>query len=151
MNNPLRLLATATLLLLPVAGCSASSTPPSASPTTAVTVTSSASPSSPSSSSPKPSAPGATPSKPPAATVAPGVTPPPPKGEKTITGTVEAGVEQGCTLLKTSFETYLLLGGDRTHIREGARITVRGTAKPDLLTTCQQGVPFQVAEVRPAS
>ncbi|WP_412541957.1 hypothetical protein R8Z50_05285 [Longispora sp. K20-0274] len=75
---------------------------------------------------------------------------PPAKGEMTVTGTVEDGVEQGCTVLRTPVGVFLLLGGDRTLIGEGNRVTVRGRAEPDLLTTCQQGTPFHVLEVRAA-
>ena len=70
--------------------------------------------------------------------------------EITVTGTVESGVEKGCTLLRTASELYLLLGGDRTVIGEGARLTVHGRTDPGLLTTCQQGVPLRVLDVRPA-
>ncbi|MEV6525181.1 hypothetical protein AB0M43_24825 [Longispora sp. NPDC051575] len=72
----------------------------------------------------------------------------PTKGEMTLTGTVTDGAEQGCVLLRTSAGVYLLLGGDRTLIREGNTVTVRGRADPDLLTTCQQGIPLHVLEVR---
>ncbi|GIG60939.1 hypothetical protein Lfu02_53110 [Longispora fulva] len=75
---------------------------------------------------------------------------PPTKGELTLTGTVEDGVEKGCTILRTPVGVYLLLGGDRTLIGEGNRITVRGRAEPGLLTTCQQGIPLHVLEVRAA-
>ena len=68
-------------------------------------------------------------------------------GEIEITGLVEAGVESGCRILRTETELYQLISGD-PRIREGARVTVRGRARPDLLTTCQQGIPFQVTDVR---
>ena len=64
---------------------------------------------------------------------------------RTLTGTVAAGVERGCLLL----DDFLLVGGDRTVIRAGARITVTGRVVPDLVTTCQQGTPFVVTSARP--
>jgi hypothetical protein len=74
----------------------------------------------------------------------------PDKGEITVTGTVESGVEKGCTLLRTKDKVYLLLGGDRAIIGEGARVTVHGRLEPDLLTTCQQGIPLHVLGALPA-
>lgn len=73
-----------------------------------------------------------------------------PPGEQTMTGRVEAGVEPGCLIMKTPTETYLLLGGDRQVVQPGAWITVRGKPNPGLMTTCQQGVPFEVSEARRA-
>jgi len=73
-----------------------------------------------------------------------------PAGELTLTGVVEDGVEMGCMLLRANGESYLLLGGDRALITAGQRITVRGRPDPGLVTTCQQGTPFVVAEVRAA-
>jgi hypothetical protein len=63
----------------------------------------------------------------------------------TLTGTVVAGVEANCLLLNQ----YLLVGGDRSKLRAGAKVTVTGRARPDLMTTCQQGTPFQVEAVQP--
>jgi hypothetical protein len=71
-------------------------------------------------------------------------------GEMTMTGEVEAGVEHGCLVMQSGGKTYLLVGGDRSIVREGARVTVRGRPNPDLITTCQQGEPFEVAEAHPA-
>jgi hypothetical protein len=70
-------------------------------------------------------------------------------GEMTMSGTVQAGVEHGCLIMEAGGKTYLLVGGDRSVVREGARITVRGRPNPGLMTTCQQGEPFEVAEARP--
>jgi hypothetical protein len=69
-----------------------------------------------------------------------------PRPPLTLTGTVEAGVERGCLLL----DGYLLLGGDRTLIVAGARVTVTGRPEPGTLTTCQQGTPFRVETTEPA-
>jgi hypothetical protein len=84
------------------------------------------------------------------ATSRPGKSTPPAAGQLTVTGTVEAGVEPGCTLLSTGDKVYLLVGGDRAVIERSRRLTVVGTPQPDLMSTCQQGVPFRVSEARPA-
>jgi hypothetical protein len=72
------------------------------------------------------------------------------KTDITVVGIVEAGVEHGCTLLRTADQVYQLVGSADAMIRPGARLAVRGRPRPTLLTTCQQGVPFQVVEVRAA-
>jgi hypothetical protein len=80
-------------------------------------------------------------------------TAPPAAGDSpiTATGTVVAGVEPGCTVLHTDQgQNYLLVGGDRGKLREGARVQVRGRLLRDLLSTCQQGLPLQVASVKTA-
>src|SRR5207253_9287454 len=71
-------------------------------------------------------------------------------GEMTLTGTVEKGVEAGCLLMRAGDKLYLLVGGDRAVVKEGARLTVRGMPSPQLISYCQQGEPFQVMEARPA-
>ena len=71
-------------------------------------------------------------------------------GQVTVTGNVVQGVEPGCMLLQADDKLYLLLGGDRSLIEGSTRLTVKGTPQPDLMTTCQQGLPFQVTEARPA-
>ncbi|RJK96393.1 hypothetical protein [Vallicoccus soli] len=67
----------------------------------------------------------------------------------TVTGTVEAGVEPGCLLLapEGGGEAYLLLGGPARDVSPGARVRAVGTVETDLLSTCQQGTPFQVTEL----
>lgn len=72
---------------------------------------------------------------------------PPTQDPIEIVGVVEAGVERGCMLLRTATELYQLTGSVDPIIRPGAHLTVRGRPRPDLMTTCQQGVPFQVTEV----
>jgi hypothetical protein len=73
------------------------------------------------------------------------------KREVTATGTVRAGVEPGCMLLKTDQgQVYLLVGGDRGQLREGNRVQVSGQLAPDLLSTCQEGQPLLVRSVKPA-
>jgi hypothetical protein len=54
---------------------------------------------------------------------------------------VTAGVEANCLLI----DGYLLIGGDPAVVREGARVTVHGRVDRDLMTTCQQGIPFVVS------
>lgn len=73
-----------------------------------------------------------------------GPTKPPPVGAVELTGTVAAGVEPNCLLL----DGYLLLGGPRDVLTPGARVTVSGRVKPDVMTTCQQGTPFMVESAR---
>jgi hypothetical protein len=68
--------------------------------------------------------------------------------ELVLSGTVEAGVEPGCVVLRASGQTYLLLGGDRARLSQGGAITVRGRTDPGLMTTCQQGTPLRVLELR---
>ncbi|MFC8846123.1 MULTISPECIES: hypothetical protein [unclassified Micromonospora] len=71
---------------------------------------------------------------------------PPGVGATTLTGTVEAGVEPGCRLL----DGYQLIGGPADVLVAGAKVEVTGRAQPDMLTTCQQGIPFVVESARRA-
>lgn len=71
---------------------------------------------------------------------------PTPSGPMTLTGTVTAGVEPNCLLLNG----YLLVDGPRDVVTAGARISVTGRPEPDLMSTCQQGIPFRVASARAA-
>jgi len=59
-----------------------------------------------------------------------------------------AGVEHGCTMLRTADELYQLVGSADPLIKTGARLTVRGRPNPNLITTCQQGIPLQVVAVQ---
>ena len=68
-----------------------------------------------------------------------------------VTGVVTEGVEQGCLLLSTPTGEFLLMGGDPGVPETGRTVTVVGTTQPELVSTCQQGVPLRVSEVRPAS
>jgi hypothetical protein len=67
----------------------------------------------------------------------------------TIQGTVTAGVEAGCYILRSDDGrfSYLLLGGDRNTIMEGGRMEVTGRPAPNMMY-CQQGTPFTVTSVR---
>lgn len=98
-----------------------------------------------------------TPSVSPSESALPSTSPPAsPGGSKTpgkdntmeLRGTVESGVEAGCLILKAGGKTYNLIGGDQDVVKPGATVVVRGSEKPDMVTTCQQGVPFQVVEAR---
>ena len=84
--------------------------------------------------------------------LSPSLLPPPSTGsEMTITGTLQEGVEGTCVLLKTSDRLYQLIGGDRSKLQgsTSAKVTVTGRIATGMMTTCQQGTPFQVTDVRP--
>ncbi|SRR6266511_2280192 len=68
------------------------------------------------------------------------------EGTVELRGTVESGVEAGCLILRTGGKTYSLIGGDRDVVKAGASVVVRGTEEPGMMTICQQGTPFKVAE-----
>ncbi|GAA2795881.1 hypothetical protein [Saccharopolyspora taberi] len=70
-------------------------------------------------------------------------------GHITVIGTVARGVEQGCYLLRTSGRPYLLIGDDPDIRDVGARLIVRGDARPGTPTTCMQGIPLYVTDARP--
>jgi hypothetical protein len=83
------------------------------------------------------------------------VSPPPGAGtgkntaaELTLTGIPEEGVESGCVVMRSGDKLYNLLGGDPQLLQSGRTIIVRGRPNPGLMTTCQQGTPFEVSEVR---
>jgi hypothetical protein len=75
---------------------------------------------------------------------------PPAAGQVTVTGMVVEGVEGGCLLLEGGGTRYLLVGGDRSQLRSGARVAVTGRVDRGLLSTCQQGEPLVVSAVKPA-
>ncbi|MGC9670511.1 hypothetical protein ACNTMW_28700 [Planosporangium sp. 12N6] len=70
--------------------------------------------------------------------------------ELTLSGQVEAGVEPGCLLLRSGGQSYLLIGGDRTVVKAGNNLVVRGHIADDVMSHCMQGRPFWVDEARPA-
>ena len=75
-----------------------------------------------------------------------------PETSQTIKGTVTAGVEPGCLVLKGDTGSYLLVFADeslRSSAKVGAQVTVVGKAEPGMMTTCQQGTPFTVTSVLP--
>jgi hypothetical protein len=85
---------------------------------------------------------------PPGATTPPAASTGPAAGELTVTGDLVDGVEPSCLILHSAGEAYLLLGGDRSVLRSGAHVTVRGRLADGMVTTCQQGKPLQVLEAR---
>jgi hypothetical protein len=114
-------------LVLCLAGCARSGGEPAAAPT--------------------PSA-AATPSSASVASSAPSET-----GAETVTGTVEAGVEPNCRLIKDSAGSHLLVFHDaalKPAAAVGKKVTVTGRSEPKMMTTCQQGIPFVVSSVSPA-
>lgn len=89
--------------------------------------------------------PGDAPSAPPAATASSA------PGETVLTGTVTAGVEPNCLLLKDGTGDHLLIVKDekaRASLQVGAEVTVAGKPAPGMMTTCMQGEPFEVSSVR---
>jgi hypothetical protein len=69
-------------------------------------------------------------------------------GETTLSGNLEEGVEAGCVVLRVGDKLYNLLGADPTRLRaRGGPVTVKGKVATGIMTTCQQGTPFQVSEV----
>lgn len=82
---------------------------------------------------------------------APASTPASPEpGSVTLSGTVSAGVEPNCLLLKDGTGDHLLIIKDeklRATIQTGAKITVVGKAQSGVMTTCMQGQPFEVSSV----
>jgi hypothetical protein len=70
-------------------------------------------------------------------------------GQLTIRGQLKDGVEAGCRLLTSDDGKTYLLVGNRTAVTGSGRFEVVGQPVPDLVTTCQQGIPFQVTEAHP--
>ena len=74
--------------------------------------------------------------------------------EVTLRGTVREGVEASCVLLVDDDGAVLanLLGNDAPEITAelttGARVEVTGSFLQGVMTTCQQGPPFQVTAVK---
>lgn len=66
---------------------------------------------------------------------------PPGRVPRTITGTVEEGVEAGCRLVGD----FLILGPLTRDL--SGEVTLTGYPDPSMMTTCQQGTPFVVTEV----
>jgi hypothetical protein len=74
----------------------------------------------------------------------------PAAGGRTITGTVTAGVEPNCLLLTDGSGSHLLLFDDpamRADAAVGSKVTIVGSSQPDMMSTCQPGVPFVVVSV----
>jgi len=100
-----------------------------------------------SSSSPAPVTPSAAVPSAAVPTEEPSISKPADTGSKTLTGTISAGVEANCLLL----DDHLLIFDDaalKATAKVGATVTVTGSAKPGMMTTCQQGTPFVVTAIR---
>jgi hypothetical protein len=75
---------------------------------------------------------------------------PPSNGSVALTGTVQEGTRPQCVLLVADGTSYLLLGRpleQGSRLRVGQRVSVLGTVRRDLRTSCQQGVPLSVRAV----
>ena len=70
----------------------------------------------------------------------------------TLVGTVEEGVEASCLILtdEKTGQRFNLTGGDKTVVRPGARVTVVGVVRTDMMSYCQQGHIFQVLKATKA-
>lgn len=75
----------------------------------------------------------------------------PAAGEVTVTGEVVPGVEPNCLVLRGDGSEYLLIAESAAvTLPTSGRVTVVGRTQTDLATTCMQGIPLVVREVRPA-
>jgi hypothetical protein len=64
---------------------------------------------------------------------------------------VSAGVEPHCLIVKDATGLHSIYFHDeslRSSAPPGAHVTLVGHAEPGMMTTCQQGEPFIVTEVR---
>ena len=63
----------------------------------------------------------------------------------TLTGTVESGVEPSCLVLKDEKTGLQVnISGSNRLVRAGARVTVVGQIRTDVMSYCQQGPIFEV-------
>lgn len=62
-----------------------------------------------------------------------------------LTGTLEAGVEAGCRILRSETGTYVLSG--TVEPADGTKVTVRGTKSDNVVSHCQQGEVIEVQSV----
>jgi len=143
-----RRFAVALTLLVCLAGCAGNNASPTAgSAETSASPTSSAEP--PSSSAPTPSSA----SGPSSSSPRPSTEPSAGGAAETLTGTVEAGVEPNCKLIRDNAGNHVLYFDDpllKSQAPVGKKVTVTGHSKPGMMTTCQQGTPFIVTSVGPA-
>ena len=142
-----RRFAVALTLLVCLAGCAGNNASPTAgSAETSASPTSSAEP--PSSSAPTPSSA----SGPSSSSPRPSTEPSAGGAAETLTGTVEAGVEPDCKLIRDNAGNHVLYFDDpllKSQAPVGKKVTVTGHSKPGMMTTCQQGTPFIVTSVGP--
>jgi hypothetical protein len=127
-----RRFAVALTLVACLAGCAGNNAAPSAGSSSAPSSSSSAAPSSSPSPSLEPSESGTA---------------------ETVTGTIEAGVEPNCKLIRDDAGNHVLFFDDPTlkaKATVGKKVTVTGHSKPGMMTTCQQGTPFIVTSISPA-
>ena len=70
----------------------------------------------------------------------------PPEKVRQLRGVVHSGVERNSRVLVGPDGTVLaqLMGGPSAVLAAGRAVVVSGVFVPDLLTTAQQGAPFQV-------
>jgi hypothetical protein len=90
-------------------------------------------------------------SSPSSAPSASAASPSPSASSVTISGTVSAGVEPHCLILRDAAGSHSLYFHDeslRPLAPAGAKVTLIGHPEPGMMTTCQQGEPFIVTEVR---
>jgi len=139
-----RRFAVALTLLVSLAGCAGNTASPTAgSAETSASSSPSSSAEPPASSAPVPSSSASRPSTEPSAGGA----------SETLTGTVEAGVEPDCKLIRDNAGNHVLYFDDpllKSQAPIGKKVTVTGHSKPGMMTTCQQGTPFIVTSVGPA-
>lgn len=68
-----------------------------------------------------------------------------------VRGTIRAGVEPGCLVLRASGVAYLLLGPGLAGLSPGQAVTVTGVVSTKTVTSCMQGTPLLVEQVAPRS
>jgi hypothetical protein len=142
-----RRFAVALTLLLSLAGCAGNTASPTAG-SSETSASSSAEP--PASSAPVPSSSAPVPSS---SAPRPSTEPPAGGATETLTGTVEAGVEPNCKLIRDAAGNHVLYFDDpllKSQAPVGKKVTVTGHSKSGMMTTCQQGTPFIVTSVGPA-
>jgi hypothetical protein len=91
------------------------------------------------------------PSSPSPSSPAPSVTPSVTPSSEEITGTLSAGVEPHCLILRDAAGSHSIYFHDeslRKTVPTGRPITLIGHPEPGMMTTCQQGEPFIVTGVR---
>ena len=69
---------------------------------------------------------------------------------ETLSGTLSAGVEPHCLILRDATGSHSIYFHDeslRAQAPAGAHVTLVGHPEPGMMTTCQQGVPFIVTAV----
>lgn len=74
--------------------------------------------------------------------------------EINVRGRLGRTVEAGGWLILTDTQKYLILNPQRfqneSWFREGANVAATGEPKPDVITSYQEGIPFEVSAMRPS-